>query len=170
MIKCHNWLPKNVDVEGQIFFFFFFRLILRIRKTKRKPERKYVCEICAKPFKSLSNLHQHRLVHSNVREFCCDICKRRYKTKNHIKWVSFSRRFFLSNFHYIFWMIQFRRNHMKTHYGGSSIYSHLCSVCGNRYQNLTRLVEHMRHHTGERPYECDICHKGMMHSCNGIDA
>lgn len=97
------------------------------------PDRRFVCEVCAKPFKSLSNYHQHRLVHSNIRKFHCDICKSKsFKTKNHLKWVPPMHRSLsvkpISNF-------MFYRNHMRTHYAGDSIYSHLCAVCGNRYQN-----------------------------------
>lgn len=74
-----HWTLKANDIYFCLFWFE--------RKIKMGPDNRYVCEVCAKPFKSLSNYHQHRLVHTNVRKFGCDICKRRYKTKNHLKWV-----------------------------------------------------------------------------------
>lgn len=41
----------------------------------------------------------------------------------------------------------------------------LCAYCGRNYKTSSNLNVHMRIHTGERRYKCDLCEKGV-HSVN----
>ena len=41
---------------------------------------------------------------------------------------------------------------------------HWCTVCGKCYMQASTLITHMRHHTGERPYECQQCGKTFIQS------
>jgi len=37
-----------------------------------------------------------------------------------------------------------------------------CQVCGKGFTQPSPMKIHMRTHTGERPYVCDICHEGFV--------
>lgn len=54
-------------------------------KTDSNLEKKYACEVCAKVFNRKYNWKQHKLVHSDVKNFACHICGQEYKSQNNLK-------------------------------------------------------------------------------------
>ena len=48
--------------------------------------------------------------------------------------------------------------------GGDGAGAHECDVCGATCADRSKLVVHMRVHTGERPYKCDVCHAAFTES------
>ena len=52
--------------------------------------------------------------------------------------------------------------HLKVHRGEKLVFSCTYSGCDKRFQTNGHLMEHIRTHTGDRPYVCPICDKRFM--------
>ncbi|GIY10902.1 hypothetical protein CEXT_300041 [Caerostris extrusa] len=47
--------------------------------------------------------------------------------------------------------------HYKTHFKETKI--HECGICSKRFSESTHLKQHIMIHTGEKPFQCEICPK-----------
>ena len=90
-----------------------------------------VCEDCGKVYDRFSALQQHiRKVHQAVDAYTCDICQRAFGTS-----------------------ADKRKHYARKHKSPE----HTCPTCGKVFALEEALKTHERLHTGERPYNCDVC-------------
>ncbi|KAF5297330.1 hypothetical protein FQA39_LY12169 [Lamprigera yunnana] len=113
---------------------------LNVHKKKHegqgvKKQLQHVCCVCGKKCPSQSHLTAHMRTHTGEKPYKCDIsgCSRAFTTMGHLN------------------------VHKKKHEGqGVMKQLHVCCVCGKKCPSQSHLTAHMRTHTGEKPYKCDI--------------
>lgn len=91
----------------------------------------FLCNICGKKWVKLTDLEIHMIAHRETRPYACDQChmtyKRAYELTGHIN-----------------------KRHLN-------IRPHTCSYCGLGFFTRRILDNHIRTHTNERPFACEIC-------------
>ena len=69
------------------------------------------------------------------KSFKCDVCKKFFKSKRTLT------------------------AHFKIVHGEKK--AHICNICGTKFARKDYLDIHLRSHTGEKPFQCEICEKSL---------
>nr|XP_026483108.1 zinc finger and BTB domain-containing protein 41-like isoform X2 [Vanessa tameamea] len=115
-----------------------------------------ICDYCGKKWSNKQRLIRHIRVP-------CPECNKVYHKKtsmnNHYKYVHLKKtahycekcsRYFLNGY-------RLRQHQARTHDKIAPIKKKICPHCGRAFETNRILNNHVRTHTGERPFVCDVC-------------
>ncbi|XP_027525358.1 zinc finger protein 131-like [Corapipo altera] len=101
------------------------------------------CEKCNRSFKLFYHFKEHMKTHS-AESYKCDICNKRYLRESALKQH-------LTCYHLD------EGGASKKQRPGKKI--HICQYCDKQFDHFGHFKEHLRKHTGEKPFECPNCHE-----------
>lgn len=155
------------------------RKILKSRYIDGKPYNSLArkCDECNKVYKDFPSLYAHkRFVHMSEDMYSvCMHCGKKYKRskdlKNHMSQVHSAekqtnseqcsdlqeKRFRCTDCDYATTTTTHLKLHIRRHHTGEKPY--VCEICGNSFLTSHDLKKHHYLHTGEKPYKCLICPK-----------
>ncbi|XP_026686470.1 transcriptional repressor CTCFL-like [Diaphorina citri] len=103
------------------------RYLLARHLKSHSEERPHKCSVCERGFKTIASLQNHINTHTGVKPHKCKYCESRFTTSGELVRH-----------------VRYKHTHEKPH---------KCSICDYASVELSKMRNHMRSHTGERPYQ-----------------
>ncbi|XP_075624960.1 transcriptional repressor CTCFL [Balearica regulorum gibbericeps] len=122
-------------------------------------EKRHVCHLCLKAFRTATLLHNHVNVHTGTRPYKCNDCDMAFVTSGelsrHRRYKhTLEKPFKCSVCKYSSVEASKMKRHIRSHTGERP---YACDLCSYASKDAYKLKRHMITHSGEKPYECYVC-------------
>eukprot|EP00116_Pleurobrachia_bachei_P011345 sb/3471607/ len=128
------------------------------------PDRKHFCDVCPMAFVKVAQLTKHHLAHSGYKPHKCKECGKRFALKYNLH-----RHHLLFHSNVVLCPIK----NCKVRLPKSELYEHIetvhpkkksqCDICPMSFNSNSKLIEHKRIHSQNKPFTCGMCLRSFAH-------